>query len=242
VSRAALDIEGLGAKQIEAFFEDGWVTEPADIFTLRDRFGPGNLQQLQNKEGWGETSAQKLFDAIDLRRNIEMNRLIFGLGIRHVGEAAAELLAQTYGSWTAFEEAMIDAGAQSGPAWDTLNGIDGVGPVMAVAVTEAFRDPVGRDTIDRLVAHLNVLEVEATSGVQSPVSGKTVVFTGTLEKMTRAEAKARATSLGAKVAGSVSAKTDYLVAGPGAGSKLAKAEAAGVTTLTEEEWLALIGA
>jgi len=173
-----------------------WVTEPADIFTLRDRFGPGNLQQLQNKEGWGETSAQKLFDAIDLRRNIEMNRLVFGLGIRHVGEAAAELLAQTYGSWTAFEEAMIDAGAQSGPAWDTLNGIDGVGPVMAVAVTEAFRDPVGRDTIDRLVAHLNVLEVEATSGVQSPVSGKTVVFTGTLEKMTRAEAKARATSLG----------------------------------------------
>ncbi len=240
VSRSAFDIEGLGAKQVEQFFEDGWVKEPADIFSLKARFGPGNLQQLQNKEGWGEISAQKLFDAIEQKRSIELDRLIFGLGIRHVGEAAASLLAQTYTSWAAFETAMIDASPQSGAAWDALNAIDGVGPTMAVALVEAFHDPNTRDVIDRLVSVLNVQDVTALGNVESPVSGKTVVFTGTLEKMTRAEAKARATSLGAKVVGSVSAKTNILVAGPGAGSKLEKAKAAGVTTLTEEEWLALI--
>lgn len=240
VSRAAFDIEGLGAKQVEQFFEDGWVKEPADIFSLKDRFGPGQIKALQNKEGWGTTSAQKLFDAIEQKRSIELDRLIFALGIRHVGEAGAALLAQTYTSWAAFEKAMIEAVRQSGPAWEALNAIDGVGPTMAVALVEAFHEPNSRDVIDRLVSVLDVQDVTALGDVESPVSGKTVVFTGTLEKMTRAEAKARATGLGAKVVGSVSAKTDILVAGPGAGSKLEKAKSAGVTVLTEEEWLALI--
>lgn len=240
VSRSAFDIDGLGAKQVQAFYEDKWINEPADIFTLKERFGPGNLQQLQNKEGWGETSATKLFNAIDERRKIDFNRLIFGLGIRHVGEAGAELLAQSYGSWSSFHDAMIDAGAQSGPEWEALNNIDGVGPTMAAAVVEAFHDKNTREAVDRLVSQLDVQDATDTRNVDSPVAGKTVVFTGTLEKMTRAEAKARATSLGAKVSGSVSVKTDILVAGPGAGSKLEKAKAAGVETLTEEEWLALI--
>ena len=240
VSRAAFDIEGLGSKQVQAFFEDGWIKEPADIFTLKARFGPGNLQQLQNKEGWGDISANKLFEAIDEKRKIELNRLIFALGIRHVGEAAATLLAQTYGSWQTFVSAIRGASAQSGPEWDLLNDIDGVGRTMAVALSDAFNDPNTFAAIERLVAQLDIQNAAPRGDVQSPVSGKTVVFTGTLEKMTRAEAKARATGLGAKVAGSVSSKTDYLVAGPGAGSKLEKAKAAGVTTLSEEEWLDLI--
>ncbi len=240
VSRAAFDIEGLGAKQAQAFFELGWVKEPADIFSLRERHGAVSLQSLQNLEGWGETSANKLFDAIDLRRKIELHRLIFALGIRHVGEAAASLLAQRYVDWPAFEKAMVEANDQEGAAWAALNNIDGVGPTMAHALIDTFSEDNARGVIDRLVEHLDIQPAEGLGNVSSPVAGKTVVFTGTLEKMTRAEAKARATSLGAKVSGSVSSKTDYLVAGPGAGSKLEKAKAAGVDTLTEEEWLALI--
>jgi len=240
VSRAAFDIEGLGSKQIEVFFEDAWIKEPADIFTLKKRFGPGNLQQLQNREGWGEISANKLFNAIDDKRKIELNRFIFALGIRHVGEAASALLAKTYTSWKNFYGSMMSAAPQSGPEWDRLNDVDGIGPVMATALVEAFHDPNTHAAIDRLAGHLDIEDVDRSGEVQSSVSGKIVVFTGTLEKMTRAEAKARATALGAKVSGSVSSKTDFLVAGPGAGSKLEKAKAAAVTTLTEEEWLALI--
>lgn len=240
VGRAAFDIEGLGAKQIEAFFEDGWVAEPADIFTLESRFGPGNLQQLQNKEGWGEISARNLFEAINEKRTIPLNRLIFALGIRHVGEATAMLLAQSYVSWQAFWEAMHAASDHSGPEWDALNNIDGLGPVMATALVDTMQDQASGAAIARLVEHLTVQDAEPAGSADTPVAGKIVVFTGTLEKMTRAEAKARAQTLGAKVAGSVSGKTDILVAGPGAGSKLEKARAAGVEVLSEEEWLALI--
>lgn len=238
VSRAAFDIEGLGAKQVEQFYTDDWIAEPADIFTLKDRFGDG-LQQLKNREGWGDKSAQNLFDAIDEKRQIPLARVIFALGIRHVGEAASNLMALHYGSWDAFETAMQAAAPQEGEAWDGLIDVDGVGAVMAGSLVNAFAQEAERASIDRLVAHLTVQDAKRADTSGSPVAGKTVVFTGTLEKMTRAEAKARAERLGAKVSGSVSAKTDILVAGPGAGSKAKKAAELGIETLDEDGWLTL---
>ena len=239
VSRAAFDIDGLGAKQVEQFYADGWIAEPADIFTLKTRYGSG-MQQLKNREGWGEKSADKLFQAIEDKRKIPLSRLIFALGIRHVGEAASNLIAQHYGSWTAFEAAMGHAKSGDGPAWDDLIGVDGVGQVMAQSLVSTFAQEAERASIDRLVTELSVQDVARPDTEGSPVAGKTVVFTGTLEKMTRAEAKARAERLGAKVSGSVSAKTDILVAGPGAGSKAKKAAELGIQTLDEDGWLALI--
>ena len=239
VSRAAFDIEGLGARQVEQFYSDGWIATPADIFTLRDRFGSG-MQQLKNRDGWGEKSAANLFDAIDKKRDIPLNRLIFSLGIRHVGDSSANLLANHFGSWDAFETAMTQAEVGTGADWDALISIDGVGAVMAASVITAMQQEAERASIDRLVAGLRVQDAIAAVS-DSPVAGKTVVFTGTLERMTRAEAKARAEGLGAKVSGSVSAMTDILVAGPGAGSKATKAAALGVETMDEDTWLALIG-
>nr|WP_213395102.1 NAD-dependent DNA ligase LigA [Yoonia sp.] len=239
VSRAAFDIEGLGAKQVEQFHADGWITTPADIFTLRARYGQG-LQQLKNREGWGAKSADNLFAAIDDKRAIALNRLIYALGIRHVGESSAALLANHYGSWAGFATAMQAAEIGQGPAWDALTSIDGVGAVMATSLITTLQNPSEAASIAALIAQLDVQDAPKIAS-DSPVSDLTVVFTGTLEKMTRAEAKARAESLGAKVAGSVSAKTDILVAGPGAGSKAAKAEALGIRTMDEDGWLALIG-
>ncbi len=241
VSRGAFDIEGLGAKAIEALFHDGWVREPADIFTLEARHGPGQPTQMRNREGWGEKSAENLFRAIAERRRIPLDRLIFALGIRHVGETAARLVARHYGSWGRFAAAMAAARAHEGADWDELNAINGVGETLAGSLVDFFHQPENRAALDRLVACLTIEDVAAPAASGSPVAGKTVVFTGTLEKMTRAEAKARAEALGAKVAGSVSAKTDYVVAGPGAGSKEKAAKALGVPLLSEEEWLALIG-
>ncbi|MHA6262033.1 NAD-dependent DNA ligase LigA [Arenibacterium sp. CAU 1754] len=240
VSRAAFDIEGLGNKQVEQFHDDGWIREPADIFTLHDRYSTG-LQQLKNREGWGEKSANNLFSAIDEKRTIPLGRLIFALGLRHVGESASNLLATHYGTWDAFETAMTAAQDRDGPAWADLLNIDGVGTVMATSLVTAFAQDSERASIDRLVAQLTVQEAARADTTGSPVAGKTVVFTGTLERMTRAEAKARAEALGAKVSGSVSAKTDILVAGPGAGSKAKKAAELGIETLDEDAWLALIG-
>lgn len=240
VSRTAFDIEGLGAKQVEQFHTDGWIAEPADIFTLRNRFGQG-LQQLKNREGWGEKSAINLFDAIDDRRKIGLGRVIFALGIRHVGEAASNLLAAHYQEWSVFADAMR-AAHDGNCAMDELMSIDGVGPVMARSLTITFQQQAERDSIDRLIAHLNIQPADRPITDGSPVAGKTVVFTGTLEKMTRAEAKARAEALGAKVAGSVSAKTDIVVAGPGAGSKAKKASDLGIKVVDEDGWYTLIGA
>jgi DNA ligase (NAD+) len=239
VSRAAFDIEGLGAKQVEQFYRDGWIREPADIFTLRERYGSG-VQQLKNREGWGQKSAENLFAAIDEKRVIPLGRLIFALGLRHVGEAASNLLAAHYGSWDVFQSAMTNAASCEGPDWDDLLSIDGVGKVMATSLATSFAQESERASIDRLVKHLTVEDAVAPDTAGSPVAGKTVVFTGTLEKMTRAEAKARAEALGAKVAGSVSTRTDLLVAGPGAGSKAKKAAELGIETLDEDGWLALI--
>ncbi|WP_425503935.1 NAD-dependent DNA ligase LigA [Sedimentitalea arenosa] len=239
VSRAAFDIGGLGAKQVEQFYRDGWIREPADIFTLRERYGSG-VQQLKNREGWGQKSAENLFAAIDEKRVIPLGRLIFALGLRHVGEAASNLLAAHYGSWDVFQSAMTNAASFEGPDWDDLLSIDGVGKVMATSLATSFAQESERASIDRLVKHLTVEDAVAPDTAGSPVADKTVVFTGTLEKMTRAEAKARAEALGAKVAGSVSTRTDLLVAGPGAGSKAKKAAELGIETLDEDGWLALI--
>ncbi|MBT8410466.1 MAG: NAD-dependent DNA ligase LigA, partial [Octadecabacter sp.] len=240
VSRGAFDIEGLGAKQIEAFYRDDQlpVKEPADIFTLQQR-DEANLAKLANRDGWGAISVKNLWRAIEDKREIALSRLIFALGIRHVGENASNLLAQHYGSWAAFEEAMTTAQVGEGTAWEDLLGIDGVGAVMAASVVTTFHQEAERASIDRLVAQLRPQDA-AKPKSDSPVAGKTVVFTGTLEKMTRAEAKARAEALGAKVSGSVSAKTDLLIAGPGAGSKAKKAAELGIKTLDEDGWLALV--
>jgi len=240
VSRAAFDIEGLGAKQIEAFYNDDQlpVKEPSDIFTLKARDAAA-LTKLSNRDGWGETSVKKLWQAIDDKREIPISRLLFSLGIRHVGESASNLVALHYGSWADLETAMDQMTIGEGGAWDDLLGIDGVGEVMAASLVTTFQQEAERASINRLVAELSPQDAERPSD-DSPVAGKTVVFTGTLEKMTRAEAKARAEALGAKVSGSVSAKTDILVAGPGAGSKAKKAADLGIETLDEDGWLALI--
>ncbi len=338
VSRAAIDIEGLGAKQVEFFYVTCRISEPADIFRLRDRDGnvdhltadPAQRthQQLSDPErrsdvltgladmlrnsgipveddvphviagirhlagkplaqvkGWGEKSAQNLFAAIDQRRSIPLNRVIFALGIRHVGEVVAADLARHFGTWDAMitaldaaapamerhlqaEAAVLDERAAATAqgrrariadtkaaiwaadpalaqtareAWDELVGVDGIGTIVAVELVSAFAQSAERASINRLMQELDIQAVEAPDTTGSPVAGKTVVFTGTLEKMTRAEAKARAEALGAKVAGSVSKKTDILVAGPGAGSKAKKAAELGIMTLDEDGWLALIG-
>ncbi|SEO27875.1 DNA ligase (NAD+) [Salinihabitans flavidus] len=239
VSRKAFDVEGLGAKQIEQFYEDGWIREPSDIFTLEERYSSG-LQQLKNREGWGEKSAENLFLAIRDKRRIPFARLLFSLGIRHVGEAASNLIARSYGNWFDFVAAMDAASDFEGPEWDALLNIDGVGEVVARSLVTTFAQERERASIDALVAHLEIEDAEAPRVDDSPVAGKTIVFSGTLDKMTRAEAKARAEALGAKVAGSVSAKTDLLVAGPGAGSKAKKASELGVKMIDEDDWLRLV--
>lgn len=239
VSRGAFDIDGLGAKQVEQFYTDGWIAEPADIFTLQERYGSG-VQQLKNREGWGDKSAKALFAGVNDKRKIGLARLLFGLGIRHVGEAASNMIALHYGTWEALTQGVDAAQGRDGPAWDDLLAIDGMGAVMAGSFVGAFAQSAERASIDRLVAQLQIQEAKRADTSGSPVAGKTVVFTGTLEKMTRAEAKARAERLGAKVSGSVSAKTDILVAGPGAGSKAKKAVELKIQTLDEDGWLALI--
>ena len=238
VSRTAYDIEGLGAKQVEAFYEEGLIAQPGDIFTLRERDGR-SLKKLKDREGWGETSVNNLFAAIDERRTIGLDRFIFGLGIRHVGETTARLLARTYGTVEAFSAAMEAAGDHESEAYRDLINVDGIGDVVAEAIAEFFAEEHNREVLNALLAEVSPEPLEAAD-TSSEVAGKTVVFTGSLELMTRSEAKARAEGLGAKVSGSVSAKTDYVVAGPGAGSKLKKAQELGVTVLTEEAWLAMI--
>lgn len=244
VSRNAFDIEGLGTKQVDFFFESEdpalMIRTAPDIFTLKARQDQ-SLTKLENIEGFGRVSVRKLFEAIDARREIALNRFIFALGIRHVGETTAKLLARSYGSYAAFAEAMQAAGPKLGDAWNELNSIDGIGEVVAASIVEFFKEPRNLEVVQRLLSEVTPLDAEAAVVSDSPVAGKTVVFTGSLERFTRDEAKARAEGLGAKVAGSVSKKTDYVVAGPGAGSKLDKARELGVEVMTEDEWLALIG-
>lgn len=235
-ARDAFDIEGLGEKTVAEFYEDGLLKEPADIFLLEQRYGKG-VKAIMEREGWGEQSAAKLFRAIEARRKISLDRFILSLSIPHVGETTARLLARNYHSVDAFLKSM-----ESDHAEADLDEIEGIGDVMARAIKAFFDEEHTRQAIAHLLEHIEVMDIAVPVMSHSAVAGKIVVFTGTLEKMTRNEAKARAESLGAKVAGSVSKKTDLVVAGPGAGSKLKNAEGFGVTVISEDEWLQLIGA
>ena len=239
VSRNAFDIEGLGEKHIKAFYDDGLIQSPPDIFTLAAR-DKRSSAKLAEREGWGTLSAEKLFAAIETRRKVRLDRFIYALGIRHVGETTARLLARNYGSIAVYRAAMVAAAQdREGEAFAELDNIEGIGPTVAASIADFFTEPHNVEVVDELLKEVSPQPLEAVDHT-SPISGKTVVFTGTLERMTRPEAKAKAERLGAKVAGSVSKTTDYVVAGPGAGSKLKNAEALGVTVLTEEEWLNLI--
>lgn len=238
VSRNALDIDGFGDKQAEAFYRDGMVTRPADIFTLEVR-DKRSLKRLRDREGFGETSAKKLFEAINARRDAVLNRFIFALGIRHVGEGTAKLLARQYESFETLRSAVLLAGDETSDAWTDLVNIDGIGETVAHALVEFFAEPHNEEALDELLAEVSPTPMEKTAS-DSPVAGKTVVFTGSLEKFTRDEAKAMAERLGAKVAGSVSKKTDLLVAGPGAGSKLKKAQDLEIEVTDEDGWLAIV--
>jgi DNA ligase (NAD+) len=237
VSRRAFDIDGLGEKQIEFFFEKEWVREPADIFTLAARNAKLKLEEI---EGYGETSVRNLFNAIEARREIALERFIYALGMRHVGETTALALARGYGSWEAFHDACLKVVNGDEEAIAEMDALDQIGDTVIKSIAAYFGEDHNRGIVERLTKQVKILDAEKPKR-NSPIATKTVVFTGTLEKMTRDEAKATAERLGAKVSGSVSKKTDYVVAGPGAGSKLKEAQKHGVQVLTEDEWLQLIG-
>lgn len=242
VSRDAFDITGLGSSIIEDFYNDGILKNPADIFSLEERNQEGDLfsQQkssvlhLEQREGWGKKSVEKLFQAITLKKKISLPRFIYALGIRQVGTATALLLARHYGTFAKFKQEMENK--ETGP----LVSIDGIGASMATDIVEFFQEQHNQEIINRLLERITVEEYIDTTNYDSPLSGKTVVFTGTLEQMTRSEAKAKAQSMGAKVAGSVSSKTDYVIIGADAGSKAAKAQELGIKILSEQEFLELI--
>jgi DNA ligase (NAD+) len=229
VSRHAFDIDGFGAKQIESFWQDGLISSPVDIFTL-----PENAAAIAKREGWGETSANNLVQAIEKARTVSLDRFIYALGIRHIGQVNAKILAKNYTSYAAWKDAM-----QQDDALAQLEAMEGFGTKVAQTVVNFFAEAHNREILDALETHLTIEDFVAPTASDSPVAGKVVVFTGTLTQMTRSEAKARAEGLGAKVSSSVSAKTDYLIAGEAAGSKAKKAQELGVTILSEEAWLAL---
>ena len=239
VSRGAFDIDGLGNKQIEQFYQLGWVKEPADIFKLKLRYENG-IKRLENRDGWGQKSANNLFNAVEAKRIIPLNKMLYALGIRHVGETSAMLLSKHYKSFDNLKKSMNEAKSLEGSSWSDLMSIDGVGEILAKAVVQIFNNPAQRQIIDNLVEEL-IIEDEIENIVSgSPLEGMVVVFTGSLELMSRSEAKISAEKFGAKVSGSVSKKTDFVVSGPGAGSKEKKAIELGVKVLSESEWLKLI--
>ncbi|MDI6027977.1 NAD-dependent DNA ligase LigA [Corticibacterium sp. UT-5YL-CI-8] len=250
VSRNALDIEGLGEKQIEFFFNADdpvlRIRTPADIFTLKAR-QEQSLTKLDNLEGFGAVSVRKLFAAIDERRKVEFSRFLFGLGIRHVGETNAKRLARHFTSFAELQRVASNAqipegkGDKGNAEWQELNGVNGIGAIVAEAVVQFFREGHNLEALKALLKEVTPLDEEKVGAVDSPVAGKTVVFTGSLEKMSRDEAKAMAEKLGAKVAGSVSKKTDLVVAGPGAGSKLKLASELGIEVIDEDAWFERIG-
>ena len=242
VSRNAFDIEGLGEKQIAAFFEDGRIKAPADIFKLaeNDRRRP---DKITDKEGFGEKKVANLFAAIEARRRIGLDRFLFALGIRHIGETTARDLAKAYGTIESLRAAVMAAveGGRESEAYEEIDNIEGIGETVVDALVDFFGEPHNVEAVEALLGEVTVEPFERPATAGSPIAGKTVVFTGTLEKLTRSEAKAQAERLGAKVAGSVSKKTDYVVAGADAGSKLTKARELGVAVLSEDEWIAMIG-
>ncbi len=238
-SRDAFDIRGLGEIQIQQLWEWGAIKEPADLFTLPER-NAALTPPLQERMGWGETKVANLFRAIESSRTVDLDRFLYALGIRHVGQTNARLLAKSYGSYQALHTAMQDAWDRDGEAYASLDAIEGMGPVLAEAVVDFFKEPHNRAVLDDLERVVTIRDFIPPAS-DSPLAGKTIVFTGTLETLTRDEAKARALALGAKVAGSVSPKTDLVVLGPGAGSKGKKAAELGLATVDEAAFLKLIG-
>jgi DNA ligase (NAD+) len=235
-SRLAFDIEGMGEKNVRAFWEDGLLKTPGDIFRLRD-----HADEIEAREGWGEVSTRKLLEAIERRRRIPLDRLIYALGIRQVGEATAKLLARQYRDFATWRAAMLAAAeSEEGDAYTELTNIGQIGPSLAGDIVAFFREAHNREVLDDLERELEIVPVEGPATSGSPLAGKTIVFTGTLEKLTRAEAKARAEAMGANVAGSVSSKTNFVVIGADAGSKAEKARALGVEILDEAAFLALL--
>ncbi|MGI9401983.1 MAG: NAD-dependent DNA ligase LigA, partial [Rhizobiaceae bacterium] len=239
VSRNAFDIEGLGAKQVEAFYQDGLIVNAADIFTLEER-DKKSLKKLKDREGWGAQSAQNLFEAIEAKRSIDLGRFIFALGIRHVGEQTAKDLARGYGDVEQFTKAITALDGEGSAPWQELVAIDGIGNTAASALQEFISESRNREVYDALLEEVETIAPQAAMS-EGPVAGKTVVFTGSLERFSRDEAKAMAERLGAKVSGSVSAKTDLVVAGPGAGSKLKKAQELDIEVIDEDGWFELVG-
>jgi DNA ligase (NAD+) len=250
VSRNAFDIEGLGEKQIEFFFAQQdpalSIRSPADIFTLEER-QQGSLARLENIDGFGAVSVKKLYAAIEERRQVALSRFLFALGIRHVGETNARRLARHYLSFAALRTGVTAAAPPQGKGdpgnaeWQELTGISGIGAVVGQALVEFFGEAHNVEALDRLLAQVTPLDEEPAGEVSSPVAGKTVVFTGALERMSRDEAKAMAERLGARVSGSVSKKTDLVVAGPGAGSKLKQANELQIEVIDEDQWFVLAG-
>ena len=236
VSRGAFDIEGLGGKHIDVFYKDALIKTAADIFKLKDK-----ADDIREREGWGDKSVDNLLAAIDQRRLTPLERLIFGLGIRQVGQANARLLAKQYGTFDAWRSAMMAAEDAESEAYTDLTNIDGIGPSVAEDLIAFFAEQHNREVLDELDNLLEIEEFIQPDDTDSPIAGKTIVFTGTLERVTRGEAKAKAESLGAKVAGSVSKKTDFVIVGADAGSKAKKAADLGVTILDEQSWLELVG-
>ena len=240
VSRDAFDIVGLGDKIIEDFFAEGILHNPADIFTLEERNGGDDLfssaqgLHLERREGWGSKSVDNLFKSIQARRKISLPRFIYALGIRQVGIATARLIAKHYSKFEPFMEDMKNKETAA------IISIDGIGAAMATDMVEFFQEPHNLEIVSRLLQYITVEEFIDNSRTDTPLSNKTIVFTGTLTKMTRNEAKAKALSCGAKVAGSVSAKTDYVVMGSDAGSKAKTAQELGVKIISEEEFLAML--
>jgi DNA ligase (NAD+) len=239
VGRDTFDIEGLGRKQVPQLLEAGLIRTPGDLFRLAS--DPERLRQLEELPLWGEKKAQNLKRAIEARRRIPLARFINALGIRYIGETNARLLARHYGSLASWRNAMVAAAEGDGHAREELDAINGIGPAVADALLEFFKEAHNREVLDDLAALVEVEDAATEGAPGSALAGKTVVFTGTLDHMTRAEAKATAEALGAKVAGSVSARTDYVVVGADAGSKARKAAELGVTVLSEEDWQELVG-
>ena len=250
-SRDAFDIEGLGEKNIELFFKEGLLKSPADIFRLEERLGPADisiankrgaekLTPLQEREGWGPVSANKLFDAIRKRKTIPLDRFIYALGINQVGEATAKLLARNYVSLANFMKAMKAAQSPNSEEYRNLKNINGIGPIVAEEILAFFADPQNSSILGDIISQIEVTDYEVSRTITSQLVGKTIVFTGELKTMTRNEAKAKAESLGAIVAGDVSSKTNYVIAGPGAGSKLQKAKELGIPLLSEADWLKMV--
>ncbi len=241
VSRDAFDMEGFGSKHVEAFYHQGLIQSPADIFTLEER-DRHSLTPLRKREGWGDLSAKNLFHSIEARRKIPLHRFIYALGIPQVGQATAKLLARHYISYKTWSEAMIAAKNPESEAYTDFLSIDGVGPSVSGDLIAFFDEPHNRQVLADLVKEVTVVDEKPLAISSSPFANKTLVFTGTLAQMSRGEAKVRAEALGAKVASSVSAKTDYVIVGEDPGSKAKAAKTLGIKILTEDEWLKAVAA